>query len=154
MTAEPTDDPMMTNPLIGLEPLREEAERLAKELFGLVRSHTWYASHVDAFVVHLADLTRPASRDFWARWLAEAVELEVGATAPTWCLEFDDPEDIGTVWLLRGRSRIAFVQSDDAADQARFTGLYHRCVVVPGIATIIDPARALEVAIMARVHDS
>ena len=63
-------DPTTTLPL-DLVPLREEAERLAKELLGLVRSHTWYETHHDAFLVQLADLTRPASRDFWVRWAGE-----------------------------------------------------------------------------------
>ena len=34
----------------------------------------------------LADLNRSASRDVWARWLAEKVRLTVGATAPEWRL--------------------------------------------------------------------
>lgn len=40
----------------------------------------WIAGHARL----LADLTRPASRDFWARWLAERVGLTVGSTAPNW----------------------------------------------------------------------
>ena len=68
--------------------LREEALRMEKELISTGARGPSGHLLPDVGLVHicarlLADLSRPASRDFWARWLAERLGLDVGWTAPT-----------------------------------------------------------------------
>ena len=103
----------------------------------------------------LADLTRPASRDFWARWLAERVGLTVGATAPVWVpIKGMDPS---TIWSLSVRSGIDMDASPSVkVDQRGFVepGAFPDspiATVVPGISTLTDPAAALRVALLAVV---
>ena len=98
MTALPLDFP----------PLRAAAEEMAREHYAATlvvgdlgtpgiseESATDNAARLPAALIQsqvrvharlLADPTRPASRDFWGRWLARHHGLTVGATAPGWML--------------------------------------------------------------------
>lgn len=96
----------------------------------------------------LADLEIGASRDFWARKLAEWVGLDVGATAPCWrrvAPELnDDPADHRPPqwWLgLDENVGVAFVEpwSYFAPHGAR---------IAPGISAESDPAAALRLALL------
>ena len=90
-------------------------------------------------------------RDHACRTLARLIGLEgrSNETAPLWRLDIHDPDDIGTVWLLRSsQGAVAIVQSEEAGEQARFTGLYDRYVVIPEIAGSTDSAVALRTALM------
>ncbi len=115
-------------------------------------------SRIAAHVALLADLNRPTSRDFWARWLAERVGLEAGATAPTWVsIKGMDPS---TIWSLSVRSGIDMDASPTAkVDQRGFVDLgafpdSPIATVVPTISTIstlTDPAAALCAALLSVV---
>jgi hypothetical protein len=84
----------------------------------------------DAHALLLADLSRPASRDAWARWLAERVGLVCGATAPLWRREQTD--DLVWVWVL------------DAWDDENV----FRDSAFPGISALTDPSEALRAAVL------
>lgn len=83
--------------LAALPGVKEAAEEMAREAHNLFARLTWSIedgwgeldddARTTLIRVHLTllcDLTRPASRDWWARWLAERVGAKVGATAPEW----------------------------------------------------------------------
>ena len=93
---------------------------------------------VAAHAALLADFTRPASRDWGARLLAEKVGLTVGATAPEW-RRFRMALPNGTeswAWALLGKPGEQFFFTDGNA---------------PGISTLTDPAAALRAALLAVV---
>ena len=114
----------------------------------MTRDH-WSAAHASL----LTDLSRPASRDHWARWLAERVGLVCGATAPGWnrVQTYVDHESTN-YWALSvpgGRAyemRIAFFHEpgddDDGATVWR---------VAPGISALTNPAEALRLACLSVV---
>ena len=112
---------------------------------------------INRCAVLLADLSRPASRDAWARWLAERVGLTVGNTAPVWQYEYPSPsprdadgaphrEDHPALWALTGLDfEWAYFASDDE-DAEWFPERWHN---VPGISALTDPSEALRAAILA-----
>lgn len=132
-------------------PLREAATREANALFlAWGRNIDAYCADyrkqlIDVFAGCMADLSRPASRDHWARWLAERVGLTVGATAPGWT-----PDDDGGRWAKRW-----LLDTGDGgwvmfADPA--TGhVEGRWIKVPGISDSTDPAEALRLACLSVV---
>lgn len=87
----------------------------------------------------LADLSRPASRDAWARWLAERVGLVCGATAPSWRLEGDED---GPCWTLDPGGMDDWI---NFADTPGAVGIRR----VPSINRLTDPAEALRAAVLA-----
>ena len=96
-------------------------------------------------------LELPQVHDHACRTLARLIGLEVrtNESAPLWRLDIHDPGDIGTVWLLRSsRGAVAIVQSEESGEEARFTGLYDRYVVIPQIAGSTCCAVALRTALM------
>lgn len=150
-------------------PLRDAAEAMARELYCAddvvyaLRGMPPLPSHIreplpqetNRCAILLADLTRPASRDFWARWLAERVGMTVGATAPTWVsIKGMDPS---TIWSLSVRSGIDMDASPTAkVDQRGFVepGAFPDspiATVVPTISTLTDPAAALCAALLSVV---
>lgn len=88
----------------------------------------------------LADLTRPASRDAWARWLAERVGLRVGASAPEW---FHVEGSSGRVWWSLG-CRARFHDCELGADHSQLAVVH-----VPGVSDCRDPSAALALALLA-----
>lgn len=150
------------------KPLREPAKAMAIEHHNAFSLRTWgdpdgwdmlEEDAADTLVRvqmdFLADLTRPTSRDFWARWLAERVGLTVGATAPVWVpIKGMDPS---TIWSLSVRSGIDVDASPSAkVDQRGFVepGAFPSspiATVVPGISTLTDPVAALRAALLAVV---
>jgi len=149
---------------LGLPQLRETATVLARELHDSYWAD-WdptespgyppdfdslsvdeQACNIAAHIRLLADLTRVPSMDWAARLLSKLVGMEVRASAPEWRLEFDDYES-GSVWRLRGAELIAFVCSERVGSEMKFTGLFHRCIVVPGIEATTDPAEAMVLCI-------
>lgn len=155
-----------------LPALREGAEEMARQLCGALADDEWErrtrneprprppswqrdpdVPNVRAFARILSDLTRPASRDFWARWLARHHGLTVGATAPVWQrIKGMDPS---TVWSLSVRSDIDMDASPTVkVDQRGFVepGAFPDSPianVVSGISALTDPAAALRLAILA-----
>lgn len=147
-------------------PLREAAEVVAREAYAAnvrrFKEHGWSTAELhggDEYAMEglrlfslaqadlLADLTRPASRDFWARWLAERVGMTVGATAPTWVLD-------GREWRLivsHGKCGDYYESTTDRRFGSNDSGPYARPIVVLGIADITDPAAALCAALLAVV---
>lgn len=129
-------------------PLREAAETMAPALYAVP---DWYSDDPDppntlwsdlgdrmrdkvtGHVANLlADLTRPASRDFWARWLAERVGFTVGATAPVWVrVAIGSMEPM---WRIMGAGPACYHFTDEEA---------------AGIGAVTDPAAALQLAILA-----
>ena len=143
----------MTNPDTTLPPtfapLREAADAMAREHYAAIwdegdwpllsnsQRDRWLAGH--AYL--LADLTRPASRDAWARWLAERVGLDASESV-FWA------RANGTEWAIvssknagRGTER-RFVDGDPVAS---IPGAWY---CIPGFATA-DPAEALRAAVLA-----
>ena len=123
-------------------PLVQAAEEAAREQwdahvdvcsYGLARwaqaDRTMRADRVAANMRLLADLSRPASRDYWARYLAQRVRLAVGATAPRWIRG-------GTDWCLRADLDEHWFSS--------FADMH----IVPGISEIPDPAAALKLCLL------
>ena len=81
--------------------------------------------------------------DFLSRLLAKWAGAECALTAPEWRLDLKD-EDGTNVYRLRTKGKIiAFVETPEAGEFMRFTGLYDYSVVVPGIGVIEDEAQAL-----------
>lgn len=117
----------------GWEPLREVARSMALELFNAAPWGVWGGPQkerqIEAHSLLLADLTRPASRDTWTRWLAEKVGLAVDATAPRWSRHVCT--DGSAYWFLEG----AGFRTHEFRD--------------PAIAKIVDPAAALCAALLA-----
>lgn len=88
----------MTTLPLDFPPLREGAEEMAREYHaarcavgGPLCPGPWemlfpseQANRTAAFARLLADLTRPASRDWWVRWLARHHGEKVATTAPAW----------------------------------------------------------------------
>ena len=141
------------------KPLQDAARKDALELFNAAPWGVWggpmKARRIEAHTAFLADLTRPASRDFWARWLAERVGLTVGATAPVWVpIKGMDPS---TIWSLSVRSGIDMDASPSVkVDQRGFVerGAFPDspiATVAPGISALTNPAAALRVALLAVV---
>lgn len=142
------------------KPLREAAEANAREAHDAVVRYfgargepcpTWdevipegRAARIAGHAALLADLTRPASRDFWARWLAEKVGLTVGATAPGW---YRHAAAGRTHWQI---GDFPMSQNVWVVDHAAEWNMGAR-IVVPGISTLTDPAAALRAALLAVV---
>ena len=133
-----------------LPAVRSLAERMAQERYTLERTEncvavatymrmTSYQVDVATELRLLTDTSRPASMDALARLLAEAVGMKCEATAPRWAQRYD------WYWSL---ARIAFVENEDEAEQVKWTGLYDRSVIAPGIAAITDPGEALVWALL------
>lgn len=120
------------------------ADRPESELFIQIR-----AAHVNAHALLLADLRRPASRDFWARWLAEKVGLTVGATAPEWHRVFPHWWEIRAAYSQEKQWAMVFCPPEDHdSDPPALRG--HK-IAVAGIDTLTDPAAALRAALLAVV---
>lgn len=133
------------------KPLREAAELAAREQLAAICVATdsdlrWEAineagqdwrRHASASL--LADLTRPASRDYWARKLAEWCGIEVGATAPNWWSGID-----GGAWRLvvNGKTLVFHNPGDSVTWNCR-------SLILPGIASETNPAAALRLALLA-----
>lgn len=111
----------------------------------------------------LADLTRGESRDVWARWLAEKVGVKPQPTAPNW-YSFDEaggswPSDPSKprAWAL---STVAPGPYNEAlSDSWAFHDFPEwkdgkRRMRVPGISSVMDPAAALVLAILAVSHET
>lgn len=100
----------------------------------------------------LCDLTRPASVDWWARWLAERVGMTVGATAPGWrmlVLDVDlnplaEVPKTATVWEIQWGDHYSVLFGDETIEH-REGGGYHQ-IAVPGISALTDPRAALRLA--------
>lgn len=136
-------DPTTTLPM-DWPPLREAAVVEGTEMLNALFAHAdrFSITSADLIAVHthlLADLTRPASRDFWARWLAAKVGLECGATAPRW--RFNEAM---VLWALRGKD----IHGGDVCFASTGFGLMDRDHVVPGISAITNPAAALRLALL------
>lgn len=146
------------------KPLREAAEGAAREahnLFALLTrgvADGWselYDDAQDTLVrVHallLADLNRPASRDWAARLLAEKVGLTVGATAPAWTYTAANGRDSVAVWMLACGGR-HWALCDYPPHIERVLGpptAYGDMISVRNLPT--DPAAALRAALLAVV---
>lgn len=99
---------MTTTLPLDLGPLRVEAERLAKELHlaGMMRwGETAHATRdllTERQAMLLRDLTRPASRDFWVRWLEDGFSP---SPAVDYCPEDnrDNPEALRAAVLAVAR---------------------------------------------------
>lgn len=144
--------------------LREESERLARETYtaltagdptafqswdALASQTLWIKGHARL----LRDLSRPASRDYWARWLAERVGLTVGATAPRWRrleVEVDDfTPNARTITLWELSCEAGEMSASVCFGEEARSGEYHRTIAVPGISIVTDPAEALRLAVLA-----
>lgn len=134
-------------------PLREAAAAFANRMIDVAPSSLMtiqpaiFADGMHAiWMVLLADLSKPGPRDFWARWLAEKVGLEVGATAPDWEWQQYGEPPYEVWWSLTGSDKIRRFCSEPifGADD----------IVVPGIADITDPAAALRAALLAVVPNA
>lgn len=79
---------------------------------------------VDAHLTLLCDLTRPAARDWWARWLAERRKQRIGVTAPKWEWAIVNGR---SVWTLDGEVVSAREDGEDALD-----ALAAACLAVGG----------------------
>ena len=92
---------------LDLAPLREGAEKMAREAHDLFARLTWGVSDgwseldddaqetlIEVHSTLLRDLTRDDTRDWWARWLARHHGLTVGATAPSWHYDEGGPGHI------------------------------------------------------------
>lgn len=146
---------------------REAAEGMARDYFAAEADIEWERrtadfprsrpllwmraptqANVAAYTRLLCDLSRPASVDWWSRWLAERVGLTVGATAPRWgrCDRAGSESYRSAVgfWCLCG-SMLTEHQWHDFDD---FTPSKHR-TRIPGISTLTDPRHALVVACLA-----
>lgn len=141
--------PVGVNPYLDAE-IRKLAEVVALDLMTSLHSHHGMLSAhaegalVEACLDQLCDLSRPASRDTMARWLARHHGSTVGATAPGW-----GPSrraDTTRRWALGtpGEARLFFIDRA-AADYER---------TVPGISAITDPAEAMRAACLAAVGRS
>jgi hypothetical protein len=142
--------------------VREAAEEISRERFEAWMSYKHGAfqaegmwdnldldEHEELICIELrllCDLSRPASRDWWVRWLAEKVGLTVGATAPEWA-SHDDPN--GRWWRIRGAGGevVFFVSGPHPAEPTTNHGA--RWVYIPGISTLTDPRAALAAACLA-----
>lgn len=99
----------------------------------------------EILVERLGDLTRPSSRDFWARWLASMVGMDVGPTAPRWIRSH---EEQWPLWAL----------VDDHGGMCAFYDIEGRFpwgnyevsiwYAIPSISKISDPAEALRHVLM------
>lgn len=141
--------------LAALPGVREAAEEMACEAYEAMRAAGdmlppwgWRQQGVDqdrwarVHLTLLCDLTRPASRDWWARWLAERVFLKLEATAPRWerCRDANDRRQYE--WAL---------SADDFSDVVfgrQFTGIGGVAYSVD-VNDITDPAEALAAACLA-----
>lgn len=148
-------------------PLREEALRAARETrFEVVNSIKRMHSNsygqalidslpsapieIDAHVTLLAALTRPASRDFWARWLAEKVGLTCGATAPAWTYTPGNPPNSVACWTLSCGQGQRWALCDYPPDIERVLGPpvpYQDMISIRSLPT--NPAAALRAALLA-----
>ncbi len=91
-------------------------------------------------------MDRDPVMDLAARWLARAVGLTVGHTAPEW-VYYADP--VGPWWRIRGAGgEVVFFASAAYPWTARTTA-GARLVVVPGISALTNPAEALRLACLA-----
>lgn len=135
--------------------LREEAERLAREFHAAYWrdidvvppkfAGKYRRQATDAHVALLRDLTRPASRDWAVRYLAERVGLVVGATAPRWTRDED-----GAWTLSTGRASLVFCPEFCGSGMLPPTWDGVRYVSMPaGMVAITDPAAALAAAVLA-----
>lgn len=140
--------------------LREEAERLAKEEYecSLRLSNSSCASDwndmagtdedpedyartlcIDTQMALLGDLTRRASRNWAAEWLASRLDLSLySATAPAWY------HHNAGYWCLDGQDGNHVFMGK----QPRESGWDH-LTVVPGIGSVTDPTIALCMACVA-----
>lgn len=102
-------------------------------------------AEADAHAHLLADLTRPAARDFWARWLAGRVGLVCGTTAPRWEHESSHADWGGARWVLSSNC-----YDEDVGDHEAFSSeAPESWCAVPGISSILDPNAALVAALLA-----
>ena len=101
--------------------------------------------HTEKMARLLCDLSRPASRDWWARWLAEKVGMMEGATAPG-RRHYDD--DKWPMWALVDPNGGLCAFYDMAG---RFPLGHYEVTTkaVPGISALTNPAEALALAVMA-----
>lgn len=74
--------------------------------------------YVDAHVWLLTDFDRPATRDAWARWLAQRRGLTVGSTAPSWCMVTEDGVRFWELRTTNQRAAFPVVTGDHIADLA------------------------------------
>jgi hypothetical protein len=148
----------MTPLPLGFSPLRAEAERLASEMcrtLGRRATVQWWGEPCvceehdlrDVLTVlhahHLADLTRPESRDFWARWLAGRLGLTCGPTAPRW------RRLPGGGWRLRVSPEWIDLRDPGAQDDPGEIVAEAHYACVGGIDGITDPVEALLAAVLA-----
>lgn len=141
-------------------PLTEVAQSLAKEIWmaNAIRfneygwdivelnddnEHTTEGFHITvlAQIDLLSDLMRPASRDFWVRWLAEKMRLPVHDFSIAW---FRNDYGDGGHWTLSSSSS-NWVQFANAwNDWQRSSYRYS----VPGISALMHPAAALRLTLL------
>lgn len=133
-------------------PLREaakaEAQRLELEMYGGAPGVGVGALLKVALRGRLANLSLPASRDHWVRWLAEQVGLTVGATAPGWTYTAENAHGSVATWQLSCGGR-RWALCDYPSDIERALGaprVYEGMISVRNLPT--DPAAALRAALL------
>ena len=133
-------------------PLRVEATRLTCDILNAWPGGAHLAPDVavrrgmiDAHAALLADLSRPESRDFWARWLAERVGLDASGGV-TWT---PGPRGVSgrALWQLTAGGVTVFFA--DHVDEEDRRGMGNRAMGAPGISTEQDRAAALALAVTA-----
>ena len=98
------------------------------------------ARQIEAHATLLADLTRPASRDFWARWLAEKVGMNAANGA--------------MVCPAAVPGRFVLVCGTSASEWHIFDAVYGGFpggTCAPGLAGLTDGATLLRAALLAVV---
>lgn len=122
-----------------------------------IATRAWYGveEETTAHLTLLCDLTRPASRDWWARYLAQRLGLTVGATAPDFgrytcgehCCDGDNGRMVPCsrpIWSLMAADETQLMMFADCPDPGEWDGGDRRHV--PGISALTDPAEALAAA--------
>ena len=142
--------PAGINPILDAA-IEAEARRLQVEfrvgfLAEDIGTHRVFAVVIEAL---LRNLSRPASRDWCARWLAAHHGLECRATAPGWRRSEPTKRGMPGCWALGlGDQTVYFHDPHYLTDTA--TTVRQR-IRIPGISALTDPAEALCAACLAAV---
>lgn len=118
-----------------VEAAKAEAQHLELEMYGGAPGIGVGALLEAALRRRLANLSLPASRDAWVRWLAGQKGMTVGAMAPSWFhsrIGTVDGEVYGWVLQCTSGARWSFIDRH-----------------IPGLSAVTDPALALHMALLA-----